>query len=100
MSNKTISAVTRSKQFNALVNSGLQLVSTDRQLANGTLAFTGKFKIGRKTVRPTYAVTATGAVLSNEYVARRIDADLAGTANGYRQGLQAVAEILAKRVGA
>ena len=89
---KTVNAALRTKQYNALINSGLQLVSTERQLANGTLAFTGKFKVGRKTIRPSYKVTANGAVLSNEFVARRV--------NDYREGLAAVAEILEKRTAA
>jgi hypothetical protein len=88
----SIAAVLRTKQFKNLQARGLQLVSTDRQLQNGTIALTGKFKAGRKTIKPTYAVTATGAVLSNEYVARRV--------NDYRSGLQAVAEILDKRLAA
>ncbi len=100
MDKKTINSVLRTKQFNALTGAGLKLVSTERQLANGTLAFAGKFKVGRKAVRPTYAVTAQGAVLSNEFVARRVDQDIAGSIDGYRQGLSAVAEILNKRLSA
>lgn len=98
MDKKTINAALRTKQFNALTNSGLKLVSTERQLANGTLAFAGKFKVGRKTVRPSYAVTANGAVLSNEFVARRVDSDIAGSVDGYRQALSYVSEILTKRI--
>jgi hypothetical protein len=97
---KVVAAVQRTKQFNALINAGLQLVSTERQLQNGTLAFTGKIKAGRKTIRPSYKITANGAVLSNEFVARRVDEDLVGSTDGYRQGLVAVAEILSKRVSA
>ena len=94
---RTLAAVQRSKQYNALINAGLQLVSTERQLQNGTLAFTGKIKAGRKTIRPSYKITANGAVLSNEFVARRVDEDIVGSTDGYRQGLAAVAEILQKR---
>ena len=97
---KTLAAVQRSKQFQNLLDSGLKLVSTARQLQNGTLAFTGKLKAGRKTVRPTYAVTANGAVISNEFVARRISADIAGSTAGYREGLSAVSQILEKRLAA
>lgn len=97
---KTIAAALRTKQYNALVGAGLQLVSTERQLANGTLAFAGKVRVGRKTVRPSYKITANGAVLSNEFVARRVDEDLVGSINGYRQGLAAAAEILSKRIAA
>jgi len=89
---KSIASVQKTKQFQNLIAAGLQLVSTDRQLANGSLAFTGKFKAGRKTVRPSYVVTANGAVISNEYVARQV--------SSYREGLEAVAEILSKRIGA
>lgn len=92
---KTIAAVQRSKQFKNLTDSGLKLVSTDRQLANGTLAFTGKFKVGRKSVKPSYKITANGAVLSNEFVARRVDGD--GTAL-YKSGLDAISQIFAKRI--
>jgi hypothetical protein len=99
MSNaKILAAAQRTKQFNALIAAGLTLSSTDRQLQNGTLAFTGKVRVGRKTIRPTYAVTASGAVLSNEFVARRVDDDIVGSIDGYRQGLVAVSEILSKRV--
>ena len=51
---KVLAAVQRSKQFKALIESGLKLSSTDRQLANGTLAFTGKVKVGRKTIRQSH----------------------------------------------
>ena len=90
--NRNIAAVLRTKQFKTLEARGLKLVSTDRQLENGTIALTGKFRAGRKTITPTYAITATGAVLSNEYVARRV--------SDYRAGLTAVAEILDKRLSA
>lgn len=95
---KVLAAAQRTKQFNNLIANGLQLVSTERQLANGTLAFTGKIKVGRKTIRPSYKITGSGAVLSNEFVARRVDEDLVGSVDGYRQGLAAVAEILGKRM--
>lgn len=94
---KTIAAVQRTKQFQQLIDLGLQLVSTERQLQNGTLAFTGKIKAGRKTIRPSYKVTATGAVLSNEFVARRVEGS---GVSAYRQGLQAVQEIFTKRISA
>lgn len=92
MANRQLSAALRTKQFQRLLGAGLQLVSTERQLANGTIALTGKFKIGRKTVKPTYQVTATGAVISNEFVARRV--------SGYGEGLAAVEQILEKRLTA
>jgi len=89
---KSVASAQKTKQFQNLIAAGLQFVSTDRQLANGSLAFTGKFKAGRKTVRPSYVVTANGAVLSNEFKARQV--------GNYREGLAAVAEILSKRIGA
>lgn len=95
---KTLAAVQRTKQFKSLLDSGLELVSTERQLSNGTLAFAGKIKAGKRTIRPRYAVTVNGAVLSNEFVARRISADTVVTQ--YRQGLEAISEILSKRVSA
>lgn len=95
---KTLASVQRTKQFSSLIESGLKLVSTDRQLSNGTLAFSGKLKAGRKTIRPTYAVTANGAVISNEFVARRVQA--VTPLATYRQGLSAVSEILGKRLAA
>ena len=93
---KTLAAVQRTKQYKSLIDAGLKLVSTERQLQNGTLSFTGKIKAGRKTIRPLYSVTANGAVISNEFVARRVEADT--TMAQYRQGLEAVSEILSKRV--
>jgi hypothetical protein len=95
---KTLSAVQRTKQYQSLLSAGLKLVSTERQLQNGTLAFSGKLKVGRKTVRPTYAVTANGAVISNEFVARRVQAETPVAT--YRKGLEAVSEILSKRLTA
>ena len=94
---RTLAAVQRTKEYQSLIDAGLQMVSTDRQLQNGTLAFTGKVKKGRKTLRPSYKVTANGAVISNEFVARRVTGT--GVA-AYRQGLEAVQEILEKRLAA
>lgn len=89
---KSLASVQKSKQFQNLIASGLKFVSTERQLANGTLAFTGKFGRGRNAFKPSYVITANGAVISNEFVARRVA--------GYKQGLTAVAEILEKRLAA
>lgn len=96
---RTLSAVQRSKQFQNLINAGLKLVSTERQLANGTLAFSGKIKAGRKTIRPQYSVTASGAVITNgKFTARRVDGETPNQV--YREGLNAVAELLEKRLAA
>ena len=93
---KTLAAVRRSKQFQNLLSAGLKLVSTDRQLQNGTLSFTGKVKRGRTTLRPSFSVTSTGAVISNKFTARRIESD--SPTDTYKQGLSAVAELLEKRL--
>ncbi len=95
---KILAAVQRTKQYKSLIDSGLKLVSTERQLQNGTLKFTGKLRAGRKTIKPSYVVTASGAVISNEFVARRIEAETPMAT--YRQGLEAVGEILSKRLAA
>jgi hypothetical protein len=63
----------------------LKVVSTDRQLANGTIALAGKIK--KQAVN--YKITAAGAVLSNEFVARQVF--------NYQDGIKAVAELAAKR---
>lgn len=95
---RTLAAVQRSKQYQQLISAGLKLVSTERQLSNGTLKFAGKIKTGRKTIRPTYAVTASGAVISNKFVARRVDGDTPTAM--YRHGLSAALELLEKRLAA
>lgn len=89
---KSIASAQRSKSYKSLISLGLKDVTTARQAANGSIALTGKFKAGRKTIRPTYVVTANGAVLSNEFVARNVDT--------YSEGFQAVAELLSKRLAA
>lgn len=88
----SLSSVTRLKAYQKLLEAGLVDVTTERQAANGSIAFSGKFRRGRKTIRPSFVVTANGAVISNEFVARRVP--------NYRMGLEAVAEILEKRLTA
>jgi hypothetical protein len=88
--NRTLSSATKTKQFQSLLASGLKVVSTERQLENGTIALAGKIGRGRNAQSVKYAVTANGAVLSNEFVARRVE--------NYRQGFEAVQELLAKRI--
>jgi hydrogenase maturation factor HypF (carbamoyltransferase family) len=81
-----ITAVLKSKGLQALITERkLKLVSTEKQLENGTIALIGKIK--RQPV--SYKVTANGAVLSNEYVARRV--------SSYAEGFKAVAELVEKR---
>jgi hypothetical protein len=95
---RTLSSIRRTRQFKALVNSGLTLVSTNRQLENGTLAFRGSYKNGKQVVMPSYAVTANGAVISNEFVARRVQGEK--LSDVYKNGLNAVSELLSKRLSA
>lgn len=82
----SIKTVLKSKALQELITSRkLKLVSTDTQLANGTIALAGKIK----KAAVSYKITANGAVLSNEYVARRVP--------DYKAGIAAVAELAAKR---
>ncbi len=82
----SIASVIKSKALQDLIAARkLKLVSTPLQLTNGTIALAGKIK--KEPV--SYKITANGAVLSNEYVARRV--------TGYQQGIRAVAELAAKR---
>lgn len=91
---KTITRALKSPEAQALLNAGLKVVSTERQIANGTIALVGKVR--KQPV--SYKITATGAVLSNEYVARQVFAD---TEYGvYKAGLKAAGELLAKRQAA
>jgi hypothetical protein len=93
---KTLSSIRRTKQFKLLSSSGLKLVSTSRQLRNGTLAFEGSYLKRDGVVRPSYAVTANGAVISNEFVARRVRGE--SLADVYKNGLDAISELLSKRL--
>lgn len=93
---KAISQIKRSKQFAQLQDMNLQLVSTDKQLENGTLSFAGKVKKGRKTLKPTFQITVNGAVISNKFTARRVDGETYSAV--YKAGLTAVADLLQKRL--
>ena len=82
----SLKTVLKSKALQDLITARkLKIVSTDLQLANGTIALAGKIK--KEPV--SYKITANGAVLSNEFVARRVV--------GYTAGIKAVAELAAKR---
>ena len=88
----SIKTVLKSKALQELMTTRkLRLVSTETQLANGTIALVGKIK--RQPV--SYKITATGAVLSNEFVARRVDGTTPAAL--YKNGIAAVAELAAKR---
>lgn len=85
----SIKTVLKNKTLQALITDRkLKLVSTETQLENGTIALVGKIK--KQPV--SYKVTANGAVLSNEFVARRV--------SSYAEGFKAVAELAAKRAAA
>lgn len=96
--NSTLRAATKSKQFAALLDSGLEMVSTDRQIKNGSIQLTGKFKVGKSTIQPKYVVTANGAIISNEFTARRTDPT--GKVSMYRDAFRQVQELLMKRLDA
>ena len=89
--NKTLTKALQSPEMKALQAAGLKVVSTDRQLENGTIALAGKIR--KQPV--SYKVTATGAVLSNEFVARRVTGDT--EYKQYKAGLQAVVDLASKR---
>lgn len=88
--NKQISAATKTKTYQQLINAGLKMVSTERQLENGTIALAGKVGRGRNRATVNYTISADGNVRSNRFVARRVE--------NYREGLSAVQELLAKRI--
>ena len=95
---KALAVVKRTKEYKQLIASGLRLVSTERQLENGTLAFAGKFKVGKAVVRPDYKVTAAGNIISNYNIIRNVKC-FAGT-TAYRSGLKQIAEGMSKRLAA
>ena len=88
---KAISNALRAREAKALFNAGLEMVSTDRQLQNGTIALGGKLQ----NQQVMYRVTANGVVLNNRTVARLVDGET--ETQMYRNGLKAVGELLARR---
>jgi hypothetical protein len=90
--NKTLDKVLQSTELQALLSKGLKVVSTDRQLQNGTIALAGKVR--KQSI--SYKITANGAVLSNEFRARTVTG--AYPLQQYRAGLKAAGELLAKRI--
>lgn len=82
----------QSKEAQQLLTAGLTFVSTDRQLDNGTIALAGR--VNNQHVK--YEITATGAVLSNAFVARQVYGEY--PLDQYRRGLKAAGELLAKRM--
>jgi hypothetical protein len=85
----SIKTVLKSKGLQALITERkLKVVSTETQLANGTIALVGRIKKTPVSLK----VTANGAVLSNEFVARRV--------GSHAEGFKAIAELLDKRFAA
>lgn len=74
-----------------LISAGLRFTSSTRQLLNGTLRFEGK--LGTRKVQ--YCITANGAVISNNFTARRVKGRTA--AEKYRAGLRSAVQLLNKR---
>jgi hypothetical protein len=72
----------------------LEIVSTPRQALNGTIALAGL--VAGNPVE--YKITANGAVLSNRYVARQVSGETRSEI--YRAGIQAVRELVSKRLAA
>ena len=95
---KTLSDLKSSSQFKNLEKTGLKLVSTDRQLENGTLSFKGGVKVGDMILESDYQITAVGMVISNKRSARFVEAK--SNIATYRKGLTAVADLLYKRMQA
>jgi hypothetical protein len=91
----SLNNILKSRQYTALIDAGLKMVSTDRQIANGSVALTGKIGRGRRAVTANYVVTANGAVLSNDFVARRVYGDTISAQ--YKNGFAAIQELMEKR---
>ncbi len=75
---KSVAAATKTKQYQALIAAGLNDVTTERQLENGSLAFTGKFKVGLPRIQvmagEPFAVTqAKPSVASAKALTRQIE---------------------------
>jgi hypothetical protein len=93
MATRIIKAL-QSKDAKKLAAAGFWLASTDRQLDNGTIAFAGTVN-GRPA---RYEITATGAVLSNKFVAREVRGDY--PLEQYQRGIRAISQLLTKRLSA
>lgn len=89
--NTTIKKALVTREAHALLARGLKLISTERQLANGTIVLAGRIK--KQDV--SYKITASGAVLSNEFVARQANGNY--PLDQYRRGLKAAHELFTKR---
>ena len=91
---KILTKALQSPEAKALLAAGLKVVSTDRQIANGTIALAGKVR--KQPV--SYKITLNGAVMSNDFVARRV----VGSTDYqvYKAGLAAAGDLFAKRKAA
>lgn len=81
-----------SNEARKLIQAGFWFDSSDRQLDNGTIAFSGIVK--ERPVR--YEITASGALISNKFVARKVRGDY--PLDQYKRGLRAAVELLNKRL--
>lgn len=93
MTAKNLLAALQTKEAQELLNRGLKFSSSGRQVKNGTIVLRGRIK--KKPV--SIKITANGAVLSNEFVARQVFAQTPKTL--YRRGLLAANELVSKRFG-
>jgi hypothetical protein len=87
-----ITKVLRTKEVQKLEQAGFRFASTDRQIDNGTIAFAGS--VYGQPVR--YEITASGAVLSNKFVARKVRGDY--PLDQYHRGVRAAVQLLTKRL--
>lgn len=88
-----LSNALRTREARALLAAGLKDHSTKKQVKNGTLHLAGWIR--RRPV--SIKITGTGAVISNEFVARQVFAESESAM--YRAGLGAARELVAKRFG-
>lgn len=91
MSYSTMLRVVDTQEARELLARGLRFVSSARQLTNGTISLYGR--VGKERVK--YKITANGAVMSNDFVARRAKGD--DIVAQYRDGLKQAGELFAKR---
>jgi hypothetical protein len=87
-----IAKALQSKEATKLITAGLSVASTDRQIDNGTIAFAGH--VNGRPVR--YEITASGALISNKFVARKLHGEY--PLDQYQRGLRAAVKLLDKRL--
>jgi len=85
-----ISNARRSRSYQNLLNAGLVESTSDRQKANGTVSFTGNYKLGKKAFRANYQVSGSGKVRSNHFTVRQV--------KNYGEGFEVIAGLLANRI--